>query len=252
MYTGYSRRFYSYLRKTSLSSARRVVPIALELSKARNVVDVGCGEGVWLSVFREHGIDNILGMDGEYVNREALRIPPDRFRSVDLRHVGNIDVTEFDLALCLEVAEHLPGSNAGLFIDFLTNLAPVVVFSAAVPFQDGTEHMNEQWPDYWAALFRERGYVVADAIRPRVWSDPEVAPWYKQNVLVFVEEKRLSDFPELGECVSRTERQPLALVHPDLYERSNNRPMGSLWRLACWLPRLTAIRLARLATRMRR
>jgi hypothetical protein len=64
------------------------------------------------------------------------------------------DIRTFDLAICLEVAEHLPPEAAEGFIDSLTRLAPVVLFSAAITFQVGNQHLNGQWPDYWATLFR--------------------------------------------------------------------------------------------------
>lgn len=197
-------------------SAEAIVPIALDLVHPSSVVDVGCGLGSWLAVFREHGVQDILGIDGDYVERAQLRIPADRFLAHDLTRPLELGRT-FDLAVSVEVAEHLPDASANAFVTSLTRLAPVILFSAAIPFQGGVHHVNLQWPDYWVAMFRERGFVAIDAIRPRVWRNPDVGWWYAQNSLVFAREAELSRYPPLREALARTEPERLALVHPRNY-----------------------------------
>jgi SAM-dependent methyltransferase len=124
-----------------------VVPTVLRLVQPEPVVDVGCGDGAWLSVFRELGVNHRFGLDGDYVDRRLLQIPQDQFSATDLSLPFRLPCT-FDLAVSLEVAEHLPPQSAEDFVDSLTRLAPVVLFSAAIPLQGGTHHLNEQWPDY--------------------------------------------------------------------------------------------------------
>lgn len=87
----------------------------------------------------------------------------------------------FDLVMSLEVAEHLDAKYAETFVDSLTNFGPVILFSAAVPFQGGEHHVNEQWPSYWEELFAKKGYVAVDAIRKHIWQNPEVEWWYAQK-----------------------------------------------------------------------
>lgn len=257
MFFGYSSRFYRTYHAEVEASARAVAPLILEMTRARSVVDVGCGQGTWLSVFRELGVERVQGMDGSYVDRAALRIPAECFRAVDLAHppsggAGAAAPGSFELAMSLEVAEHLPPETADAFVAFLTSLAPVVVLSAAVPGQGGTGHVNEQWPDYWVARFAARGFAVADAIRPRIWSDRRVAAWYRQNLLVFVRNERLAEYPALAEAAARTRIETLCVVHPELYAYAHRRPLGSVWSLAAWLPRLAAMRLAETFARVSR
>jgi hypothetical protein len=133
-------------------------------------------------------------------------INPTRFHARDLEHGVGLDRT-FDLAICLEVAEHLRKQSATRLVADLASLAPVVVFSAAVPGQGGLHHVNEQWPSYWAALFAGHGYAVADPIRPVIWDDDSVEWWYRQNVLVYSRE------PLPGQ--PHDPLQPI--VHPAMY-----------------------------------
>ncbi len=177
---------------------------------------MGCGLGTWLAVFRENGIADVVGVDGDYVDRARLEIPPDNFVPHDLARALRLQ-RKFDLAVSLEVAEHLPAECAAMFVDSLTALSPFVLFSAAIPFQGGTNHVNEQWPDYWAALFEARGFAPVDCIRREVWSNEDVEWWYAQNILLFVDETRLKLSPGAGTPFEKTPRAQLAVVHPRQY-----------------------------------
>jgi hypothetical protein len=104
-----------------------------------------------------------------------LAIPSEAVVEHDLRESVTITRT-FDLAVSLEVAEHLPPERGEGFVEDLCRLAPVVLFSAAVPGQGDpkhTGHLNERWQSYWASLFHERGYERAECVRPAIWEDPE-------------------------------------------------------------------------------
>ena len=67
----------------------------------------------------------------------------------------------------------------------MCKLSDVVLFSAAIPGQGGTHHLNERWPSYWANLFGSAGYDVLDVVRANIWDDARVEWWYRQNLLVF-------------------------------------------------------------------
>jgi len=215
MTSEYTDDFYRSLRDGARKSARAVVPLILESVQPRSVVDVGCGTGTWLSVFRENGITDILGIDGDHVKKEWLEIPGDRFITFDLKTPFRSD-RKFDLVISLEVAEHLPPDCAGIFVDTLVGLGPVVLFSAAIPFQGGIHHINEQWPGYWADLFQTRGYLSADVIRSRVWKNPDLEFWYAQNILVFVQRESLDRHPVLRSAIAQAGESFLSIVHPKM------------------------------------
>jgi len=214
----YDPRFFDALRDGVRRSAERIVPLVLELLAPVSIVDIGCGDGTWLSVFAGAGIGDYLGLDGDYVDPATLAIPRDRFAASDL----TIPVTlgrRFDLALSLEVAEHLPPERAEGFVASLCAAAPAVVFSAAVPHQGGRDHRNERWPEYWAELFGARGYLAADAIRDRIWDDPAVDWWYAQNTIVYADRETLTRRPDLRVAAARTDPRRLTRIHPRNYAR---------------------------------
>ena len=113
-------------------SAELIIPHVLKLISVDSVVDIGCGVGTWLSVFRNYGVKEILGIEGDWMPRKHLVIPETMFMSHDLTKNLKLNKT-FDLAMSLEVAEHLPSDQAEIFVETLTKLAPVILFSAAIP-----------------------------------------------------------------------------------------------------------------------
>jgi hypothetical protein len=115
------------------------------------------------------------------------------------------------------VAEHLPIERARSFIGELTSRSQLVLFSAAIPFQGGVGHVNEQWQSYWAGLFAERGYRTVDVIRPMVWTNRDVSWWYAQNIILYVTPERLAELPALSSACSELPRLPLDIVHPSHY-----------------------------------
>lgn len=190
----YSHAFFSNISSGSRSSARKVLPIAMEVQPCRSMIDIGCGTGAWLAAAGELGVADTIGVDGAYVNPDQLEIPRDRFIAADLTALKadglgampRMAGRRFDVAMSVEVAEHLPEASAAGFVALLTSLSDVVLFSAAIPFQGGVAHLNEQFPSWWARHFARHGYMALDLIRDRVWDDTSVEWWYRQNALLFV------------------------------------------------------------------
>ena len=172
----------------------------------RSVVDVGCGVGVFLNAFAEAGAERIQGYDAEWVDTARLRIPREAFRAVDLS-LPLEDAGRYDLAICLEVAEHLPQGRADSLVRDLTRLAPLVLFSAAIPGQGGDGHIHERWPSYWRGLFESQGFIAHDPIRTAFWDDARMPYWYRQNTLLYAAEAL--DMPRPDAMTD--------LVHPEQY-----------------------------------
>ncbi|QLH49207.1 MAG: methyltransferase domain-containing protein [Candidatus Accumulibacter cognatus] len=212
--TDYTPEFYSAQQADSLRSARIVLPLLFSHYRPASVVDVGCGVGPWLKVCTELEINDIRGIDGSHVPIEFLMIPQHSFCPANLAETVVTD-RQFGLAMSLEVAEHLPESRAWTFVKELTQLSKVVLFSAAIPYQGGTAHINENWPEYWATLFHGFGYEPLDFLRPRLWNNNEVCWWYRQNLIVFCEKDFISASGLSEAC--RDLQWPLSIVHPDMF-----------------------------------
>lgn len=213
----YDSRFYDDISITARSSAEHIVPKLVTLLKPTSVIDIGCGTGTWLSVFQDNGVEDFLGIDCAAVPRNALEIPATKYVTFDLSRSFTCE-RQFDLAVSLEVAEHLPAHCSETFVSSLIRLSPLILFSAAIPGQGGTNHINERWQDYWAELFRSRGYIHVDLIRAEFWENRGVAWWYAQNALLYCEQKyaRNSTVSGLVEGPSL----PLRVVHPRKLEES--------------------------------
>ena len=213
----YKRHFYKAQEVDSLRAAKHVLPIVLNLIRPKSIIDVGCGLGTWLSVCIEQGIQDVTGVDGDYVPKDMLRIPHDRFLVADLSKPLSLE-RKYDLVMALEVAEHIPGEFERLFVKSLTDLGPVVLFAAGVPMRSGHGHVNEQWQSHWVAIFSERSYSVLDYVRPKIWDDREIMWWYAQDTLLFIDRSWMSEHPILQSEWEHRSHTILDIVHPRLFE----------------------------------
>ena len=224
---GYKDTFQRDRHAETVYSAKIILNLVLELFPSiHSAADLGCGVGTWLSALQDRDINDIIGIDGGWVNRDLLVIPREHFLEQDLSEPLRLS-RRFDLAISLEVAEHLPADSAKSFVNSLAALSDVVLFSAAIPHQGGSRHINEQWPDYWARLFEARGYAVLDAIRPRIWNNERIAVWYKQNVLLYVKKEKLNDLKLTPGKAGAITELPLSVIHPQLYLSKN---ADSIWQ----------------------
>lgn len=209
----YDKAFYEAQSGGSYDSARIVLALLREVLPFASVCDVGCGAGTWVKALLELGVEDVLGLDGAYA-QPSLQIPERHFLAADLcapLAVGR----RFDLAMSLEVAEHLPRERSAGFVEDLTRLAPAVLFSAAVPCQGGTDHINERWQDFWAEAFARHGFACHDIIRPRIWNAPGVEVWYRQNTLLFLH--RDHPHAEAVRAAAAGLTAPVAVVHPEMF-----------------------------------
>ena len=206
----YSHDFYDYIDAGSRRSARAVASLLLPEMKIASLLDIGAGHGAWAAEWLAAGVGDVVAVDGDYVARDQLAIPPKNFVAHDLATPLDLE-RKFDLVQTLEVAEHLPHAKADLFVDNLVAHGDVILFSAAVPHQGGEHHVNEQPPEYWRAKFAARGFTVYDFVRPGLAGTEEVMPWYRFNSYIYANkagQERLSA-AILATCVP--DNQPLTI-----------------------------------------
>jgi len=209
--TTYPAQFFSKASDGSRRGAVALLGLIEGWVAPRKAVDVGCGTGIWLRFLMDRGV-KVLGVDGAYVNAADLEIPRDAFVAHDLEKPLP-SLGEVDLVISMETAEHLSPSRAQGFVQDLCRLAPVVLFSGAIPEQGGTAHINEQWPEYWVEKFEACGFQCIDCIRPAVWHDAEVPYWYVQNAFLAVRPDVLKSNGKLRDLALKYPK-PISWVHP--------------------------------------
>ena len=183
----YGDGFYDDQIEGSLKSAKKYVDFLKTIFRPDSVVDVGCGRGAWLKAFKDVGATKVVGFDGAWNNQQNMIDQSIEFHGVDLNaSFASIREEKYDLAITLEVAEHLEPSSAENFVRSLTHLSDVVMFGAAYTEQGGSNHINEQPHTYWANIFASFNYVPYDIFRPVFWGDLEVEYWYQQNTFLYV------------------------------------------------------------------
>jgi len=128
--------------------------IASELAP-RTVLDAGCAIGFLVEALRKRDIE-AWGLD---VSEFAIEHVPESIRDFCFRRSVTDDLErDYDLIVCLEVLEHLPGELAAPTVANLCRHADQVLFSASPDgFRDPT-HLNVQPTHYWVELFARYGF----------------------------------------------------------------------------------------------
>ena len=191
-------------------AAEYILPFVFSMINPAKVIDIGCGTGSWLKIAKGLGANQVLGIDGVSVNMALLEIDQHEFQKHNL--ILPFQPSEkFDLAICLEVAEHLPESAADTLIDTIASSSNCILFSAALPEQGGQNHINEQWPEYWQKKFASKLLYPLDIIREKYWSNSEIEWWYKQNMFFYT----TKDWAEKLNIIPNEQFQ--TYIHPELF-----------------------------------
>jgi SAM-dependent methyltransferase len=189
----------------SRMAAEEMVPILVDELNPQSVLDVGCGFGEWLEEFKKRDVQTVVGVDGEYIVPELTGNEVFRFIPTDLEKPFDLS-QKFDLVMSIEVGEHLNRESADSFIESLCKHSDNILFSAAVPGQEGIHHVNEEWPMYWIEKFKSQGYFCYDYFRWKIWDSMQVAASYKNNILFFSKTPNLFPNSEFR-----------FVIHPELY-----------------------------------
>jgi hypothetical protein len=197
----------------SIAHKRKILEVLRKHYDFQSVADLGCGRAGWLRVAKSMGIQKVHGYDIPEIDISQREIKENEFTPVDLSEKYSFNQA-FDLAISTEVAEHIPVNGTENFIGNLVEAAPVILFSAALPYQGGLGHVNENWVEYWHGFFQERDYHCIDFLRDKLWHDPSIPYYYRQNLLLYVNRDKLNHFVGQGMIESNN---PKSLIHPDMY-----------------------------------
>ena len=162
----------------------------------KSVIDWGCGCGFLLERLYGHGIENILGIEGssEVVPFWKSELATGLESKLIIADVTKpIDVGQYELAVCMEVAEHIPEEHAELFVKKICDSSTRFVwFSAAQPGQGGTGHINCRSLCYWEDLFEKVGgfsvlWQKTYEMKMVMLQNHAIVlayPWFRDNVLI--------------------------------------------------------------------
>jgi SAM-dependent methyltransferase len=201
----------------NLESPLEIVKVLVDIFRPSSVVDVGCGIGTFVHAFKSLNVPEVVGIDGPWVKKELLTKYMDlnNFVETDLQKRLKLD-RKFDMAISLEVAEHLEEKYADIFVANLTALSDVIVFSAAIPGQPGQNHINCQWISYWQEKFEAAGFQVLDLLRPLFWHNNKIFYWYRQNMFLVIKKGTAINHAGLSK---HSTGKLMESVHPELLKK---------------------------------
>jgi hypothetical protein len=186
---------------------RLIAEAIVQQYNPQSVIEFGCGKGDLSRAFASMGL-SVFAFDG-YANPDFYELENITFAKVDFNgtlalktHLAALK-RKFDVAICLEVAEHLDPSVSSELIEVITSVSDVVIFSAAVPGQGGDGHINCRSREFWYDQFTKNNFEIADTIRVRLRGKDDVAVWYRLNVIDYVKRNVNVFSPEISQLVRR-------------------------------------------------
>ncbi|MGK7876185.1 MAG: class I SAM-dependent methyltransferase [Xenococcaceae cyanobacterium] len=174
---------YRYLTDEQIEA---FVKEMITLLKPHTAIDLGCGMGMYLRALKSHGVQ-LIGFDASLhaVQNVDPEVP-----------VFVVDLTkpfrsnqQWDIAICFEVAEHLPKSCASILVDTLCSLSKTILFTAAGPDQPGIDHINLQPKSFWIDLYQRNGFILDEKLTQQFLDhlvSIDVPDWFCRNFSIFV------------------------------------------------------------------
>lgn len=151
-------------------------------------VDIGCGPAFYSAFIERHNKNAIVyACDANPLNE------------ISFTDIAKIDISKkdyiadyyvhtppFDIALCLEVGEHIEPEHEATVLDNIANSATKkIIMSWAIPGQGGFGHVNCRENDYIIAQMEARGWKhnpeESDFLRARCSG----CDWFKNTIMVF-------------------------------------------------------------------
>lgn len=189
--TMYDTSYYKQINLEEAEQATRLAKILMWVYAPKSVLDIGSATGLYLKPFADAGLV-ISGVDysASAIAKEVLQVPRKSIRIVDITKQSI--ATSADLALCIEVLEHIPATGTKAAITHIAETSNTIFFSAAQPGQGGVGHINTQPKEYWEAFFTGEGFrrdlIDEEYIKTLISAGYHMG-WLVNNMMIF---KRLA------------------------------------------------------------
>jgi len=149
------------------------------------VLDIGCGPGIYVRALIDQGI-NAIGID----------IDP-RIKNKEYIYQESVFETKrkSELVICLEVAEHIAAIDSDALISSVVNcLKPGarLIWSAAKPGQGGVGHINCRPKEFWENKFLKAGLIRNETVETLMIDHIKNGyhmGWFIQNAMIFERSK---------------------------------------------------------------
>ena len=184
----YSKAFYDSVTSRAALAADMASEHLCRAINFRSIIDIGCGEGIWLKTFAEKSsAAELVAVDLPGSTFKGLASIKSKIECIatDLANTTQLPNRIFDLVICVEVIEHVSKEYMVALLDYVTKHSIFLLFSGAVPGQGGTHHVNEQPMTYWHKQLASRGFVQMDIVRPLLMQQNGVPFYYQNNVFLY-------------------------------------------------------------------
>jgi hypothetical protein len=194
----YTPNFYEEVASRADVASQICANLLKETLLIETLIDVGSGTGIWTRNFllTIDQLKELTSIDLPTTRRiylEDSSLDLSKIRIIEQDLVANPYLPEeiFDLTICVEVLEHLVEDAGIKLIEEFGKKTKFLLFSAAVPGQGGTHHINEQKYAYWYEKLKNSGFVPLDIMRPSL-NKPEVPSYYRHNIVLWVNLNHIS------------------------------------------------------------
>jgi hypothetical protein len=186
------------------------------ISGVKSCIDLGCGLGSWSHSLLKHGIERVDMIDHPSLDKSLLKLNEKlNFYPVDLDK--DLPPSSFyDLAVCIEVLEHFEESRAKVILEFLVKQADLILFSAAIPGQNGIGHINCKRHAYWHKLFKQHGFDFYDGVKPKLMKNELINFWIRQNLFFYYKPNQSWRF----EGLSNITTEEFEIIHRNILNKT--------------------------------
>lgn len=181
----YTEEYFKQIIEEEEGQADRLASYLISTYQPKSVVDFGCANGLYLEPFYNTGNIHVLGLDYSAEAVKMAKIP--NIVLTDLRQPYNT-VSKFDLALCIEVLEHIEEEYADIVVENIINSSDIVIISPATIGQGGVGHVNLQYKKYWKEKFEKEGFQYMEKETKKLVDFMKSGyhmGWLVNNVMIF-------------------------------------------------------------------